>query len=198
MSSLITKGNAAGTGSVTLESPNTNSDFTISLPAATGTAVVAGQNSAITAATAQTASGSSVDFTSIPSWVKRITVSLDAISFAAAGAARLRIGTSSGLATSGYSTQTYAIQAAAATTSSTSTDGIGWSSTGSAGGTNSGHFVLTNLSGNTWICTQMISRSDSYLLFATGSITLSGTLDRLSLVATTSTFDAGTINILYE
>lgn len=40
MSSLITKGNASGTGSVTLESPNTNSDFTISLPAATGTTVL--------------------------------------------------------------------------------------------------------------------------------------------------------------
>ncbi len=37
MSSLITKGNASGTGSVTLESPNTNSDFTITLPATTGT-----------------------------------------------------------------------------------------------------------------------------------------------------------------
>ncbi len=42
MSSLITKGNASGTGSVTLESPNTNSDFTISLPATTGTVVLAG------------------------------------------------------------------------------------------------------------------------------------------------------------
>jgi hypothetical protein len=42
MSSLITRGNVAGTGSVTLESPNTNSDFTISLPATTGTVVLAG------------------------------------------------------------------------------------------------------------------------------------------------------------
>lgn len=42
MSSLITKGNASGTGSVTLESPNTNSDFTISLPASAGTAMVSG------------------------------------------------------------------------------------------------------------------------------------------------------------
>jgi hypothetical protein len=37
MSSLITKGNASGTGSVTLESPNTNSDFTLTVPAHTGT-----------------------------------------------------------------------------------------------------------------------------------------------------------------
>jgi hypothetical protein len=39
MSSLITKGNASGTGSVTLESPNTNSDFTITVPAQTGTMI---------------------------------------------------------------------------------------------------------------------------------------------------------------
>jgi len=49
MSSLITKGNAAGTGSVTLESPNTNSDFTISLPAVTGTAMVSGNMPAFSA-----------------------------------------------------------------------------------------------------------------------------------------------------
>ena len=49
MSSLITKGNASGTGSVTLESPNTNSDFTISLPAATGTAMVSGNMPAFSA-----------------------------------------------------------------------------------------------------------------------------------------------------
>jgi|LakMenEpi03Aug12_release.lakeMendotaPanAssembly.Ray.scaffolds.fasta_scaffold141747_2 hypothetical protein len=49
MSSLITKGNASGTGSVTLESPNTNSDFTITLPAATGTAMVSGNIPAFSA-----------------------------------------------------------------------------------------------------------------------------------------------------
>ena len=44
MSSLITRGNAAGTGSVTLESPNTNSDFTITVPANTGTIITTGSS----------------------------------------------------------------------------------------------------------------------------------------------------------
>lgn len=67
MSSLITKGNASGTGSVTLESPNTNSDFTISLPAATGTVITTGnrpagsvlqvQNNYLTSTTQLTSSG---------------------------------------------------------------------------------------------------------------------------------------------
>ncbi len=49
MSSLITKGNASGTGSVTLESPNTNSDFTATLPASTGTVMVSGNMPAFSA-----------------------------------------------------------------------------------------------------------------------------------------------------
>ena len=42
MSNAILKGNASGTGSVTLESPNTNSDRTISLPDSNGTVMVSG------------------------------------------------------------------------------------------------------------------------------------------------------------
>jgi hypothetical protein len=49
MSSLITKGNSSGTGSLTLESPNTNSDLTISLPAAAGTMMVSGNMPAFSA-----------------------------------------------------------------------------------------------------------------------------------------------------
>jgi len=49
MSNAILKGNASGTGSVTLESPNTNSDRTISLPDANGTAMVSGNMPAFSA-----------------------------------------------------------------------------------------------------------------------------------------------------
>ena len=49
MSNAVLKGNASGTGTVTIETPNTNSDFTISLPAATGTAMVSGNMPAFSA-----------------------------------------------------------------------------------------------------------------------------------------------------
>jgi hypothetical protein len=49
MSNAVLKGNASGTGTVTLETPNTNSDFTISLPAATGTVMVSGNMPAFSA-----------------------------------------------------------------------------------------------------------------------------------------------------
>jgi hypothetical protein len=61
MSSLITKGNASGTGSVTLESPNTNSDFTISLPATTGTVVLAGTTPSLNGVTFPATQSASTD-----------------------------------------------------------------------------------------------------------------------------------------
>ena len=49
MSNAILKGNASGTGSVTLESPNTNSDRTIALPDSDGTVMVSGNMPAFSA-----------------------------------------------------------------------------------------------------------------------------------------------------
>jgi len=40
MSQVKLTGNAAGSGSVTLAAPNTNSAYTVTLPTATGTAVI--------------------------------------------------------------------------------------------------------------------------------------------------------------
>ena len=200
MSSVVISGDTSG--AITVAAPAVAGTNTITLPAVTGTAVVAGQNSAITAATAQTASGSSVDFTGIPSWVKRITVTLDGISFAAAGVARIRLGTSSGLETTGYTgvvfnyTTTPTISTSAL---SSSPEGM-FAVAGSAAATTvSGVITIVNSEGNKWISTGQVNRvGDSTQAIGNGAITLPSTLDRLSLVATTSTFDAGTINILYE
>jgi hypothetical protein len=49
MSNAVLKGNASGTGTVTLETPNTNSDLTISMPAAAGTMMVSGAMPAFSA-----------------------------------------------------------------------------------------------------------------------------------------------------
>ena len=59
--------------------------------------------------------------------------------------------------------------------------------------------VITNVSGNLWVATSSSARNgDGIANLSSGYITLGGALDRLSLVATTSTFTAGTINIMYE
>lgn len=190
MSSVIIKGDTSG--QIEIASPAVAGSNTQTLVAATGTLAP------LIAATAQTASGSSVDFTGIPSWVKRITVTLTDISFAAAGAGRIRLGTSGGLVSTGYTTANTAI-ATGGNTFGTITDGVASISTNSAAVVVTGQFIIVNVTGNTWQSNGFSTRAaDSITNVSTGYIALSGTLDRLSLVATTSTFDAGTINILYE
>lgn len=216
MSIVKVQGNPNGTGIFTIASPNSNTDRTLTLPDATGTSVLdtASQTltnktlgsglvmgaSAITAGTAVTSpSGTSIDFTGIPSWVKRITLVANDISFAAAGTSRIRIGTSSGLVSTGYSSANGTISNANTTVVSTITDGFPGPITGSAAATATIVCTIFNVTGNTWTAiTQAIRPTDSLTQNGVGFIALAGILDRISIVATTSTFDAGTINILYE
>ena len=83
--------NSSGGGSVTLQEPTTASDVTLSLPAANTTIVGTDatqtltnktiQGGAVTSGTAvASTSGTAIDFTSIPSWVKRITVMFSGVS----------------------------------------------------------------------------------------------------------------------
>jgi hypothetical protein len=155
--------------------------------------------SLITSGTAvNSTSGTSIDFTGIPSWVKRVTVVVNGLSYAAAGQGVIRIGSGS-LTTSGYTAIVTTFTATPSTTLTTITNGLASINTASGSGTIIGQYVLTNITGNTWILSGTASRtSDAVIVNINGSIALGGTLDRLSLVATTSTFDGGTINILYE
>ena len=64
-----------------------------------------------------------------------------------------------------------------------------------------GAIVLTNVTSNTWVA-QGVFHMPTYTVgnSAAGAKTLSGTLDRVRITTVngTDTFDAGTINILYE
>jgi len=150
--------------------------------------------SAITSAT-----GSSLDFPSIPSWVERITITLDGISFAATGVAVLRLGVSNTLVTTGYAASRTGFTTAPAIVVTSITDGVASFNATSAAALITGQIVLTNLTGNQWVATGQVFRTtDNVYMTTVGSITLAGALTNLSVVATTSTFDAGSINILYE
>ena len=187
-------GTGSGTTAVTF-STGQNATFA-------GTVQVAGVSTSLyplVSGTSQTASGSSVDFTGIPSWVKRITVTFTDVSFAANGSSRLRLGTSGGLVSSGYVSSSTALLTTPAISVTSITDGLAVVSTGAAATVVTGQFTIVNITGNTWQSNGFSTRlADSVTALATGYIALSGTLDRLSVVATISTFDAGTINILYE
>jgi hypothetical protein len=147
--------------------------------------------------TAVTASGTSVDFTSIPSWVKRITVVFNGVSTNGTSNLLLQLGDSGGIENTGYTSRSQTTGASA-----TSTAGfILTVSLSTSADTFNGAVFLNFLSANTWTESAIINHTGQNVLpYSAGSKTLSDTLDRVRITTVngTDTFDAGTINILYE
>jgi hypothetical protein len=144
-------------------------------------------------------SGTSIDFTSIPSWVKRITLVLNGVSTNGTSVIELRIGSGSITAT-GYSGSYVYTVLITATGGSTSTTGFQVPGV-SAGNIRSGIYTLINLSGNIWVasgCGAFSEVAGSWQ--GGGNLTLGGVLDtvRLTTAGGVNTFDAGSVNILYE
>jgi hypothetical protein len=159
----------------------------------------AGRATALVSGTSQAStSGTSIDFTGIPSWVKRITVMFDGVSLSGTDSFLIQIGDSGGLETTGYNGGgarfTVSTLGGAAFTT-----GFGFNNA-SAATLYSGSVVLSNVTGNTWAASGTLGGSSAdFASILGGSKTLSATLDRVSVTRTgTNTFDAGSINILYE
>lgn len=156
----------------------------------------------ITSGTSQaTTSGTSKDFTSIPSWVKRITLNLAGVSTNGSDAYIVQIGDSGGIETTGY------LGSGGNLTSggfnSNFTAGFGLMNGTSASDVLHGRVILELLdaSTNTWTATAHLTASNTSVhFFGTGSKSLSATLDRIRLTTSggANTFDAGSVNILYE
>jgi hypothetical protein len=143
-----------------------------------------------------------VDFTSLPSWVKRITVMYQGVSTNNTSDFWLRLGTSGGFATSGY--VGYVARQAASSNSYTA-----WSSSAvlANGFLSSAVFSgvitiqLINSATNTWVISGQLvdSSTTGNFMNMAGYVPLSGALTQIRLTsATPDTFDAGTINIQYE
>jgi hypothetical protein len=143
-------------------------------------------------------SGTSIDFTGIPSWVDRITVMFQGVSISGTSNQLIQIGSGS-ITSSGYVGG--ASQSGATSANATQTAGLQLGITGSATFTITGIAILTNITGNAWVMSFYGTRqTDGYGLLGSSSITLSGVLDRVRITTVngTDTFDAGSINILYE
>ena len=161
---------------------------------------VSGNSGALIAGTAvASTSGTSIDFTSIPSWVKRITVMFNGVSTNGTSQVQVQLGAGS-VTTSGYLSGSQLLAGTATNAAATSTTGM--VSVGGTSNAQSGTFTLTLLNSNKWICTSILvlDNSTNYNIWGAGSVSLSGTLDRVRITTVngTDTFDAGSINILYE
>lgn len=147
-----------------------------------------------------TTSGTSKDFTGIPSTAKRITVSWAGVSTNGSDDLLIQLGDSGGVETSGYLCG--GSWFATGATSVNSTAGFRIPVQGNASAIRHGSLVLTLLdsASNTWVAAGVQGRSDAAQSgVCGGSKSLSGTLDRVRFTVTGSdTFDAGSVNILYE
>lgn len=146
-------------------------------------------------------SGTSIDFTSIPSWVKRITVMFAGVSTNGTSIIQIQLGDSGGIETTGYLGASGFIQNAGASGSTNLTSGFGITSAANASSIYHGSMIITLLGSNQWVANGAFARSETTVQnFGQGSKTLSDTLTqvRITTVNGTDTFDAGSINILYE
>lgn len=140
-------------------------------------------------------SGTSINFTSIPAGVNRITVMLQGVSTSGTSALLVQIGTSSGIETTGYVSSL-----TKSTTTTSSTAGFIVASPFSVSSTSSGIVVICNITGNTFVSSGNLTDSGSAVNVSAGQKALAGVLDRVRITTVngTDTFDAGNINIMYE
>jgi hypothetical protein len=131
-------------------------------------------------------SGTSIDFTGIPSWAKKITIMFNNVSLNSSSNYLIQLGDSGGIETTGY--------VSASSNSSAATSGLIIYAVSPATNT-TGHIILTLVGSNLWISSHSVT-----VAFGGGSKTLSDTLDRVRITSTSGTdeFDNGSINILIE
>jgi hypothetical protein len=193
----------ASTSSGLVQSADTSGEINLQSNGTTKLSVLStGVSGTIVQGTAvASTSGTSIDFTGIPSWVKRITVMFDGVSLSGTASVRLQFGVSGTPEATGYLSGSCRITDVPTALFQKSTAGIDMF------GSNAtfaicGSLVITNLNNNTWtfMGSTFSNPTTSYVQTTAGSKTLAGVLNMVRITSSngTDTFDAGLINIQYE
>jgi hypothetical protein len=191
MSSVIISGDTSG--AITVSAPAVAGTFTQTLPQITGTLGTLNSGTAVAST-----SGTSIDFTSLPANIRRITVMFNGVSVSASQFL-IQLGTSSGVTTTGYAGNGVRFTSSTLVAAPITTGAYFVNNTAT---TYSGAIVFTNITGNAWTWMGELSTPSSVETFGltAGGVTLSSILTRVRITTAsgTDTYTAGTINILYE
>jgi hypothetical protein len=145
-------------------------------------------------------SGTAIDFTGIPSWARKISIVVNAVSTNGTSGMLIQIGSGS-YTTSGYVSHLGAINGGTGQLKYTNGFGLD-QGRGSAAVVTNGVLTLYNVSGNIWVAsgTTYYTNNDGAMCMIAGNVTLAGTLDRVRITTTggSDTFDAGSVNVMYE
>ena len=197
MSSVVISGDTSGT--VTVAAPAVAGSNTLTLQAATATNAVNTLGTALAYNWNGLTTNTYLDFTALPSWIKRITLMFNEVSVSGTSAFLIQLGTGSTTFTiSGY-VSTGGSFSSGGSNQTTSTAGmVMFSNTGSA--KFSGTMTISNITGNTWVSSHSGKYSTSNSNAGGGVIALGAVLTavRFTTVNGTDTYNAGTVNILYE
>jgi hypothetical protein len=182
----------------TLAGTETFTNKTLTSPVIGGTPTGVG---VLTSDTAQAStSGTSIDFTSIPSWVKRVTVMFSGVSTNGTSIPQIQLGSGS-FTTSGYIGSSFVGPNGSTPAGAVNSAGFLIGGNSGAGYSRSGIMIINLLTGNTWVSSHTMGDNvNNYVYWGGGSIALGGVLDRVRITTVngTDTFDAGSINIMYE
>ena len=202
------KGNTDGSGAVQIGgsdaisiSTGLNTTFAGTI---TATGTVAGTTGTLYPIVSGTAvastSGTAIDFTGIPSWVKRITVMFSGVSTNGSALVIVQLGTSSGVETTGYSGVVSTTQNAAATICLGLSVSFALAAANAASSSYDGVATINLVGSNRWAFQSVVGAANNQVGNCGGSKTTAATLDRVRITTAngTDTFDAGTINILFE
>jgi hypothetical protein len=170
---------------------------------ADGTTTITAPSNIIKSGTAvATTSGTSIDFTGIPSWVKRISLLINGVSSTGTSTYQVQLGTGVGptFTTSGYSGGSAAVNMLSNGAAETNTTGFRIVSNISAADVYFGIIQLALVTGNTWLESGNLNIVSGRLSVSSGSNALGSALTaiRLTTVNGTDTFDAGSVNIMWE
>ena len=201
--------NGSTSGFTTLDAPAVAGSNTLVLPTGNGSADQAlvtngsgtlsfADRGRMTLSTSQAStSGTAVNFTDVPSWAKKVTILFSGVGTTGANAMTIQIGTGGSYVTSGYAGT--GTQSASASSSALSTTDFRINR--SSGVPLAGSCIIYAFGGNTYVASLVMgaTATGAMVQLAGSTITLAGVMDRFRVSTTsTDTFNAGSINVLYE